>query len=160
MSQAAYGESFFSTTVPSVSCSGIRRTGFNDTNRRGGLRLANRLEHTAWRVISLFSCRGYAEADALPRIWKRETSTCKIPMRKHSQPPDCKDPPRGEPPLRALSDILRGKTRTISTATSRIIAAPWWRPIIIPKTKAFVKRFFRVSQKNIVFFSSAAKAPV
>ena len=63
------------------------------------------------------------KTDTLPSLFEERKATLDAhPMSEKTQPPDCKKPPDFHIGSPAPPDILLGKTRTVSAATSRFNA--------------------------------------
>ncbi len=80
-------------------------------------------------------------------------SRAHTPTEKNSQPPDCKERLR-----QSATQFFRtysAEKPACLAATSRIIAAPWWRLIMISENEAFVKWFSAFSQNFLCFFRAS-----
>ena len=89
------------------------------------------------------------KTDTLPSLFEERKATLDAhPMSEKTQPPDCKKPPDFHIGSPAPPDILLGKTRNISAATSRFNAFPWWRSIMIPKNSIKVNRNIEKNAKT------------
>ena len=130
------------------------------TGKRGSTRKPVGTRRHGFFLTAQGQGRGYAASrHTSPLVKSAKRPLTHIPcQRKITQPPDCKKPPGFLAGTPAPPDILLGKTRNVSAATSRFNAFPWWRPIMIPKNKGNVNRILKksveISQGSLPRFRS------